>query len=33
MEEIKKVADDIVSDKTQEQEVMENIGENKKSKK
>ena len=33
MEEIKKVTDDIVSDKTQEQEVMENIGENKKSKK
>ena len=33
MEEIKKVTDDIISDKTQEQEVMENIGENKKSKK
>lgn len=33
MEEIKKVTDDIVSDKTQEQEVMENIGEDKKSKK
>lgn len=33
MEEIKKITDDIVSDKTQEQEVMENIGEDKKSKK
>lgn len=33
MEEIKKVTDDIVSDKTQEQEVIENIGEDKKSKK
>ena len=33
MEEIKKITDDIISDKTQEQEVMENIGENKKSKK
>lgn len=33
MEEIKKVTDEIVSDKTQEQEVMENIGEDKKSKK
>lgn len=33
MEEIKKVTDDIVSDETQEQEVMKNIGENKKSKK
>lgn len=33
MEEIKKVTDDIVSDKTQEQEVKENIGENKKLKK
>lgn len=33
MEEIKKVTDDIISDKTQEQEVMENIEENKKSKK
>lgn len=33
MEEIKKVTDDIVSDKTQEQEVMENIEEDKKSKK
>lgn len=33
MEEIKKVTDDIVSDKTQEQEVVENIGEDKKSKK
>lgn len=33
MEEIKKVTDDIVSDKTQAQEVMENIGENKKLKK
>lgn len=33
MEEIKKVTDDIVSDKTQEQEVMENIGEDKKAKK
>ena len=33
MEEIKKITDDVVSDKTQEQEVMENIGENKKSKK
>lgn len=32
MEEIKKITDDIVSDKTQEQEVVENIGENKKSK-
>lgn len=33
MEEIKKITDDIVSDKTQEQEVMKNIGEDKKSKK
>lgn len=33
MEEMKKVTDDIVSDKTQEQEVMKNIGEDKKSKK
>lgn len=33
MEEIKKITDDIVSDKTQEQEVMENIREDKKSKK
>lgn len=33
MEEIKKVTDDIVSDKTQEQEVMKNIREDKKSKK
>ena len=33
MEEIKKVTDDIVSDKTQAQEIMENIGENKKIKK
>lgn len=33
MEEIKKVIDDIVSDKTQEQEVMESIKENEKSKK
>ena len=33
MEEIKKVTDDIVSDKTQEQEVVENIREDKKSKK